>query len=995
MKSFKMNHLTNLHLAALIFFLLSDSAAAQEWRWQYPSESPNPFNCVKIISPGNVVLAGGGGVVFKSSDGGVTFSQQFTGIASDILSMDFANSDTGFCGTADGFILFTENEGYNWAVTDSFGYPLRNLVYAGSGICYGTMSYDSIIRSTNYGKDWVVIGNIPGIAIYDLFFVNTGTGYAAGDFGQIYKTTNGGVSWVLLQTNYEAGFKAVYFTSPNTGFAVGDASSILRTTNGGQTWVSTPVNAPLGLSVINFSSPLTGYISGQFGTFLRTTNGGASWIQSDSIASSYTVHDMDFHSGIGVAAGSYGLILRMTDGSNWQIRSIHSLNAVLSLSFPSHLTGYGSDLFGGVMKTNNGGAVWERVQINKAINLNSIYFINDSVGFTSGFHNSIYKTTDYGETWSEVTVPHGQIYSIYFPDSLTGYAGTLYGNMMKTTNAGAAWFSVTDPGFWVFDMHFFSAARGFIVSEYGGLLYTSNGGQSWVRHPVITDNVIRIDFPTPLVGYAYKGGLWRYKTTDGGLTWFSQQEEYLNNSTYGLHFLNADTGYISGQFGKVYITVNGGVTWQEEITGVYAEHTLYDIVAASAQQVYTAGSFNSILKRTGRKTAPNTAPVLLTPANNSQNVPLAARFTWSPVEDSVYYSFQISQSADFSSLIISGRTDSLSFGPITADTLNFNTVYHWRVRAENSMGSGPWSVAWSFRTVPPNTVYGDVDLNTQVQAFDASQILKYLSGTITLNRQQKLNADVNVPFDGITAFDASLILRFRVGLVNSLPFSEAVADSAAVSFLVKKDKSKNILSIYIYRTLYKPLYSASISFTWKPEHFSPQHFNFSALEESGLTEIKNSGGRFNILYASIGEISPGQDSLIGVFSFNGDLRNTKPEDYPHCRVQLNLQSITEYSVNEQPHHSDGNREYNYELKDNYPNPWNPSTRIDFTSPLTDYAELTLYSAEGEKIRTLFKGMVSTGYNSVQLHSEGLASGVYFYRLQIGSYSNIKKMILLK
>jgi hypothetical protein len=85
----------------------------------------------------------------------------------------------------------------------------------------------------------------------------------------------------------------------------------------------------------------------------------------------------------------------------------------------------------------------------------------------------------------------------------------------------------------------------------------------------------------------------------------------------------------------------------------------------------------------------------------------------------------------------------------------------------------------------------------------------------------------------------------------------------------------------------------------------------------------------------------------------------------------------------------------YVLNQNYPNPFNPSTTIEFSIPNSGLVQLSVYNILGEEVKQLLNEERSAGNHSVQFNSTNLASGIYFYRLQAGSFVVTKKMILLK
>ncbi len=85
----------------------------------------------------------------------------------------------------------------------------------------------------------------------------------------------------------------------------------------------------------------------------------------------------------------------------------------------------------------------------------------------------------------------------------------------------------------------------------------------------------------------------------------------------------------------------------------------------------------------------------------------------------------------------------------------------------------------------------------------------------------------------------------------------------------------------------------------------------------------------------------------------------------------------------------------YALAQNYPNPFNPTTQIDYSVPKSGYVNITVYNVLGEKVTTLYSGVQQPGNHVVTFNADRFASGVYFYRLNAGSVSITKKMVLMK
>jgi len=84
------------------------------------------------------------------------------------------------------------------------------------------------------------------------------------------------------------------------------------------------------------------------------------------------------------------------------------------------------------------------------------------------------------------------------------------------------------------------------------------------------------------------------------------------------------------------------------------------------------------------------------------------------------------------------------------------------------------------------------------------------------------------------------------------------------------------------------------------------------------------------------------------------------------------------------------------LSQNYPNPFNPVTTIDYSLTKSDFVTIKIYDYLGREIKTLISENKSRGNYSMQFNGSNFASGIYFYKLQIGKeFTDIKKMILLK
>jgi len=85
----------------------------------------------------------------------------------------------------------------------------------------------------------------------------------------------------------------------------------------------------------------------------------------------------------------------------------------------------------------------------------------------------------------------------------------------------------------------------------------------------------------------------------------------------------------------------------------------------------------------------------------------------------------------------------------------------------------------------------------------------------------------------------------------------------------------------------------------------------------------------------------------------------------------------------------------YSLSQNYPNPFNPTTNFEFRIPKSEFVSLKVYDILGREVATLVNEVKQPGGYTVQWDASRQSSGVYFYRLQAGSFVNVKKLILLR
>ena len=85
----------------------------------------------------------------------------------------------------------------------------------------------------------------------------------------------------------------------------------------------------------------------------------------------------------------------------------------------------------------------------------------------------------------------------------------------------------------------------------------------------------------------------------------------------------------------------------------------------------------------------------------------------------------------------------------------------------------------------------------------------------------------------------------------------------------------------------------------------------------------------------------------------------------------------------------------YKLNQNYPNPFNPSTIISYNIPKEGFVTLKVFNILGAEVATLINNNQNAGAYEITFDASNLTSGIYFYKIDAGGYSNVKKLILMK
>jgi hypothetical protein len=83
------------------------------------------------------------------------------------------------------------------------------------------------------------------------------------------------------------------------------------------------------------------------------------------------------------------------------------------------------------------------------------------------------------------------------------------------------------------------------------------------------------------------------------------------------------------------------------------------------------------------------------------------------------------------------------------------------------------------------------------------------------------------------------------------------------------------------------------------------------------------------------------------------------------------------------------------MSQNYPNPFKPSTKIDFEIPENSFVKIVMYDMLGREVKSIMKENKQAGFYTAMLNTGDLSSGTYFYRMEAGKYIKTLKMSIIK
>ena len=482
--------------------------------------------------------------VFRSSDGGGTFTRLNTGLTNLAVnelavSPRIWEDGTMFAATTSGLFRTTDG-GLNWSAVASGLAP----------------------------------GDVKGIAISAQFGVDR-TVYAAVHGHGIYRSQDAGATWT------RPGFRGMddlavmgLSVSPVTSTEIyaWTGTTLFRSVNGGEKW----------------SKRTSGLPSGGTGQFLDVQ------FAPDYAASKTLL----------LATAHRGVFKSTNLGSDWESAGLTEWGRIQGVAFSPDYRSSGGDIFGtifastehgGVFRSNNGGLKWNEVNTG-LVGENfgelgvSHAFLNDSTLFTASSTGILYKSIDGGVGWSEIGgVASADIVGIGFSSTYDADAtlvGATQSGVFRSSDGGATWNAITSDlpdtniGAMAVSSAYPTDGTVIVMLTGSGVYRTFSNGDWWEQQNPGTTSILRAVPRTIAVSPNYAndylvligGGSGAFRSTDGGAHWSQANEgiAYTDVGSYGFSpaFASDGTIFAGTTGGGVFKSVNGGESWAFTSTGL-------------------------------------------------------------------------------------------------------------------------------------------------------------------------------------------------------------------------------------------------------------------------------------------------------------------------------------------------------------------------------------------------------------------------------------------
>jgi photosystem II stability/assembly factor-like uncharacterized protein len=502
-------------------------------------------------------VVGEGGVVYGTTNGGLTWSLINTGTTEDINNVQLIGEAAFITGT-NGLICVSYNGGQTWT---PFTTNTNQTFY---GVSFSNASYGFAVggNGTLYryvSGTWYPYSSGTSANFYSVYSIGN-YAYAVGSGGSIYRFN--GTSWVSQTTNTSATFYGCAFYSVNYGFAVGAGGIIYRTTNGGTTWTSLNTGTTSNIRSIKILNQNVCMAVCEDGSILQSFDGGNTWTRV--FLGNYNILSIEVYGCTVILTSEEGTVFSFeingcdeTVNSWYQRMYCGTREHLRSGSFSSPTTGYIAGYGGTVLRTSNGGQNWFYSNTGFSEEINGIRQIGSYV-YLCGANGLLCSSSNGGQSWTPIyTGTTNTFYSLSFANPNRGWAVGAGGTICYYNGSG--WSSQNvNSGITFYKIHAIGNTA-YAVGSNGTVCKYVNGAWTSVN-PGVGNTFYAVHFTSENVGYVAGAGGIICRTRDGGATWTALN----SGTTKDLKCIKTacpSEAIVAGDSGVVLTTSNLGATW--------------------------------------------------------------------------------------------------------------------------------------------------------------------------------------------------------------------------------------------------------------------------------------------------------------------------------------------------------------------------------------------------------------------------------------------------
>ena len=298
--------------------------------------------------------------------------------------------------------------------------------------------------------------------------------------------------------------------------------------------------------------------------------------------------------------------------------------------------------------------------------------------------------------------------------------------------------------------------------------------------------------------------------------------------------------------------------------------------------------------------------------------------------------------------------------------------------------------------------FGDVTQNNDVSMMDAAEILRYLVGDVDLNNYQQVAADVTLD-QSISALDASVIAQYAIGLIDTFSSLGNLTGTGELSVSNNLEYLPGeILEIPIILNSSDNFLSFEFEVSYDAEQLIYNDIEWSQLSTSFMLEQKFESGSIRLVGSSTTPVD-----VLGILAIiKMQVSQSVDEDYIDLvieKMRVNeLEPVFDVlvSVAQEVLSNDiVSVPSQYELYQNFPNPFNPTTEIRYALAELSDVVVSVYDLKGRLMKTLISQKQPAGLNKILWDGtdnvgKKVSAGMYLYTIEAGTFRKTKKMIML-